>query len=171
MVDGLHGLGHDAVVSGHHQHGDVRHLGAAGAHGGEGGVAGGVQEGDFPAVHLHTVGADVLGDAAGLALGDVGVADDVQNGGLAVVHVAHDHHNGGPGHQVGLIVLAVVDDALLDGDHHFLLHLGVELVGHQHGGVKVDGVVDGGEHAQAHQLLDDLGGGRRPSAAGRTRPR
>mgnify|MGYP007043249478 CR=1 FL=1 len=26
VVDGLHGLGHDAVVRGHHQHGNVRHL-------------------------------------------------------------------------------------------------------------------------------------------------
>ena len=35
----------------------------------------------------------------------------------------------------------------------------MELVGHQHGGVKVDGVVDGGEDPQGHELLDDLGGG------------
>ena len=36
------------------------------------------------------VGADVLGDAAGLALADGGVADGVQQSGLAVVDVTHD---------------------------------------------------------------------------------
>ena len=39
VVDGLDGLRHDAVVGGHHQDDDVGHLGAAGAHGGEGLVA------------------------------------------------------------------------------------------------------------------------------------
>ncbi len=53
----------------------------------------------------HLVSADVLGDAAGLAGGHVGVADIVQQGGLAVVHVAHDHHDGGAGHQVLVLVL------------------------------------------------------------------
>ena len=33
VVDGLHGLGHDAVVGGHHQDGDIGDHGAAGAHG------------------------------------------------------------------------------------------------------------------------------------------
>ena len=36
------------------------------------------------------VGADVLGDAAGLALGDLGLAHRVEQRGLAVVDVAHD---------------------------------------------------------------------------------
>ena len=40
------------------------------------------------------VGADVLGDAAGFAGGDVGLADDVEQRGLAVVHVAHDGDDG-----------------------------------------------------------------------------
>ncbi len=66
VVDGLDRLGHDAVVGGDDQHGDVGDLGAAGAHGREGLVAGRVQEGDLLAVDLHLVGADVLGDAAGL---------------------------------------------------------------------------------------------------------
>ena len=45
VVDGLHGLGHNAIVRGHHQHGDVRYLRAPGPHGGKGRVAWGVQEG------------------------------------------------------------------------------------------------------------------------------
>ena len=39
---------------------------------------------------LDLVGADVLGDAAGLAGDHVGVADAVEQLGLAVVDVAHD---------------------------------------------------------------------------------
>ena len=46
VVDRLDGLRHHAVVGGHDDHGDVRDLRAAGAHGGEGLVARGVEEGD-----------------------------------------------------------------------------------------------------------------------------
>ena len=90
VVDGLDRLRHDAVVGRDHQHDDVGHLGAAGAHGGERLVAGRVEEGDAPAVHVDGVGADVLRDAAGLAGGDVGLADGVEQRRLAVVDVAHD---------------------------------------------------------------------------------
>jgi hypothetical protein len=44
----------------------------------EGGVAGGVQEGDRLVVFVDLVGADVLGDAAGLAGRHLGLADRVQ---------------------------------------------------------------------------------------------
>ena len=90
VIDRLDGLRHDAVVGGDHQDDDVGDLGAAGAHGGEGGVAGRVDEGDLLAVVLDLIGADVLGDAAGLAGDDVGLADGVEQRGLAVVDVAHD---------------------------------------------------------------------------------
>ena len=156
VVDGLHGLGHDAVLGGHHQDGDIRDHGTPGAHGGEGLVAGGVQEGDGLAVDLHLIGADVLGDAAGLAAGHMGVADIVQQTGLAVVHVAHDHHHGGTGHQVLLLVLVVVDELFLDGDHHFLLHLAAHLLGDDGGGVEVDDLAQGGHDAVLHQALDHL---------------
>ena len=159
VVDGLHGLGHDAVLGGHHQDGDVRDHGAPGPHGGEGLVAGGVQEGDRLAVDLYLVGADVLGDAAGLAGGHMGVADIVQQGGLAVVHVAHDHHHGGPGHQVLGLVLGGVDELLLDGHHHLLLHLAAHLLGDDGGGVEVDELAEGGHDAVFHQALDHLGAG------------
>ena len=46
VVDRLFGLRHDAVVGGDDDHRDVGDLGAAGAHRREGGVAGGVEEGD-----------------------------------------------------------------------------------------------------------------------------
>ena len=62
---------HHAVVGGNHQDHDVGHLGAAGAHGGKRFVARRVEEGDLLALNLDLVGADVLGDAAGLAFGHV----------------------------------------------------------------------------------------------------
>ena len=90
VVDRLDRLRHDAVVGRDHDHGDVRDLGAAGAHGGERLVARGVEEGDRLVAVVHLVGADVLGDAAGLAGRDLGLADGVEQRGLAVVDVAHD---------------------------------------------------------------------------------
>ena len=68
VIDGLDRLRHDAVVGRHHQHDDVGHLGAAGAHGGERLVARRVDERDLLADRRrHLVGADVLRDAARLA--------------------------------------------------------------------------------------------------------
>ena len=107
MIDGLDGLRHDAVVGRHHQDHDVGDVGAAGAHGREGGVAGGVEEGDALAVlQAHLIGADVLGDAAVLAAGHVGGAQGVEQRGLAVVDVTHDGHHRRAGHQVIVDVLA-----------------------------------------------------------------
>ena len=156
VVDGLDGLGHDAVVGGHDQDGDVGAHGAAGAHLGEGGVARGVQEGDGLAVDLDGVRADVLGDAAGLAGDHVRLPDGVQQGRLAVVDVAHDDHDRGTGLELLRRVLVVVEEALLDGDDDLVLHAAAQLSGHVFGGVVVDGLVDGGKDAVLHQALDDV---------------
>ena len=158
MVDGLNGLGHDAVVGSHHQNRNVGHVRAAGTHAGERLMARGIQEGDGLAVHTDLVRADVLGDAAGLALGHMGLADGVQNAGLAVVNVAHNHHNRGTLHQISLVVLFHLEQTLLDGNMDLMLDLGVEFFGHQSGGVKIHHVVHGVHLAHHHKLLDDLGG-------------
>src|SRR5690606_10248170 len=112
--DGFFGLGHDAVVGGDHDHGDVRDVSATGAHGGESLVARGVDEGhaqalgvginfhlaayrDELAVLLQQVeaeGADVLRDAARFTADAVKAGDGVQQAGFAVVHVAHDGDDG-----------------------------------------------------------------------------
>ena len=101
VVDGLEGLRHHAVVGGNNDDHDVSDLCAAGSHAGEGFVARGVEEDDLAAGggraflgELHLVGADVLGDAAGFAGGDVGFANGVEQRGLAVIHVAHDRDHG-----------------------------------------------------------------------------
>ena len=85
----------------------------------------------------HLVGADVLGDAAGLALADVGVADRVQQARLAVVDVTHDRDDRRPEHEVVLVagVLAVGDGEAVEqlavlllraDDLHLVVHLGAE---------------------------------------------
>ena len=109
VVDRLHGLRHHAVVGRHHDHRDVGDLGAAGAHGGERLVARGVEEGDRVVVVVHLVGADVLGDAAGLAGRHLGLADGVEQRGLAVVDVAHDgdHRRAVDQVVVGVVVLGL----------------------------------------------------------------
>ena len=114
VVEGLNGLRHDAVVSRHDEDGDVGHLGAAGTHGREGLVTGGVDEGDrtllVVQVDAHLVGTDGLGDAPGLTSDDVGGADGVQQLGLTVVDVPHDRDHRGPGHEVGVVLVRLKVD-------------------------------------------------------------
>ena len=169
MVDGLDRLGHDAVVGGHHQHGDVGDLGATRTHGGEGLMAGGVEEDDAPTVDHGLAGTDVLRDAAALALGHRGLADGVEQAGLAVVDMAHDGDDGRTLDE--LVRLGLVEDVLVLGRGRlrglFVLVLGLgraalgdleaELLGHQRRGVAVDGLVDGGEDATADEFADDVG--------------
>ena len=90
VVDRLLGLRLDAIVGGDDDHREIGHARAACAHRGERLVAGGVQEGDLLAAVVDLIGADVLGDAAGLARDDLGLADRVEQRGLAVVDVPHD---------------------------------------------------------------------------------
>ena len=154
VVHGFAGLVHHAVVSGDHEHHDVRHLCATGAHGGEGFVARGVEEHDLAPSGGHMVRADVLGDAARLARGDAGHADGVEERGLAVVDVAHDGDHRRPGLQVlnGVRGAGRQELLLVKGD---VFHLMPELAGQQGGGVHVQRLVDGGHDAHGEQGLDD----------------
>jgi hypothetical protein len=67
VLDRLDGLRHHAVVGRHHQDDDVRDLRPASAHRREGGMAGGIEEGDRALGRLDVVGTDMLGDPARLA--------------------------------------------------------------------------------------------------------
>ena len=104
--DGFDRLRHDAVIGGDHQDDQIGDLGAARAHRGEGGVAGRVEEGDLlAALQLHLIGADMLGDAAGLAGHDVGLAQRIEQRGLAVIDMAHDGDDRRARDQIGVVVV------------------------------------------------------------------
>ena len=156
VLDRLDRLRHDAVVGSDHQHDDVGDVGAAGAHRGERGVARRVDERDQALRRLDLVGADVLGDAAGLARGDLGAADVVEQRGLAVVDVAHDGHDRRPRQRLDLARLRldlVLELVFLEAHGRV-----AELLDDQLRGVLVDGLVDGGHHAHLHHGLDDFVG-------------
>src|SRR5690606_40820951 len=105
MADGLDRLRHHAVVGGYDQNDDVGDVGAPGTEGGERLVTGGVDERDLASVHLDLIGTDVLGDAAFLTGGHVGLANPVEERCLAVVDVTHDGDDRRPRLQVLLGVL------------------------------------------------------------------
>ena len=143
VLDGLDGLRHDAVVGGNHEDDDVGRVRAARTHGGEGGVAGGVEEGDGAFRGLYAVGADVLGNAARLANRHFGFADVVKERGFAVVDVPHDGNDRralddvarvfvGFGHDLGFEVVFFDEDVLVS---HFF--------GDERGGFLVKHLVDG----------------------------
>src|SRR5580658_2167981 len=165
MVQRLGGLRLHAVVGRHHEDHEVGGLGAAGAHGGERLVTRGVDEGDLPLVAVDLggdlVGADVLGDAAGLAGHHVGVADRVEQLGLAVIDMTHHRDHRRPGHQVGVLAL-VLAELDVEGLQQFpVLFLRgddldgvVQLGAEQLQGLVVDRLGRGHHLAQGQQHLD-----------------
>ena len=157
VVDRLGGLRHHRIVGRHHQDNDVGDRGAAGAHLGERFVAGGVDEGDLLAArHRHLIGADMLGDAAGLARRHVGLAQGVEQRCLAVVDVAH-HRDDRRARAQRLLRVALVDQANFDVGFRDPLHPMAELGHDQLGGVGVDRLIDVGHDAHFHQRLDHVG--------------
>ena len=80
-------LRHEAVVGRDDQDGHIGHIGTAGPHLVEGGMARSVDEGDLLALDLGLVGTDMLGDAAEFAGNHVGLADSVEKGRLSMVDV------------------------------------------------------------------------------------
>ncbi len=98
---GLFGTGLNPIITGNHQHHHVHSLGTAGAHGAEGLVTGGVDDGQGVVVRSgDLIGADVLGDASGFAVGNLGGTDLVHQGGLAVVHMTQEGQGRGAVDQV-----------------------------------------------------------------------
>ena len=129
VIHRLDGLRHDAVIRGHHQHHDVRDLGAPCAHSRKGFVSGSIEEGHPPALQPDVVGADMLGNAASLRVGHMGAADGVEQRRLAVVHVSHDGHHRGSQLQSfrGVHDLMLILQRRLDVEGH-VLDLVIEFV-------------------------------------------
>jgi hypothetical protein len=97
----------------------------------------------------------VLGDAAGLVGGDIGLAQRVEQAGLAVVHVAHDGDDGRARQQRLLLVHHALE-ADLDVALGHALHAVAEFLHDKFRRVGVDGLRQRRHHAHAEQRLHHL---------------
>ena len=77
MRNSLDGLRHHPIVGRYHQDNDIRGLGAAGTHGSEGFVPRGIEKDNFAPRRAYRISADMLRDATGFALRDIGGTDSV----------------------------------------------------------------------------------------------
>ena len=156
VIDRLDGLRHHAVIRRDHQDHQIGDLRAARAHRGKRRVAGRVDEGDLAALGRgHLIGADVLGDAAGLAAHHVGLADRVEQRGLAVVDMAHDGHDRRTRLQ-GRGIVGRVEQTFLHVRFGDTAHRVAQFFGDELGGVGVDRVGDLRHVTLLHQDLDDV---------------
>jgi len=161
MGDGFLGLRHYAIVGGNHQYNDIGSLGAAGAHGSESSVTGCIQKGDLPALEFHLVSANMLGNAAGLSLGDIRMANRIQQGSLAVIHVAEDRHDRWAGGQQCLIFIGNCSPPLwhLAGLFFLWSYLAFQngfkthFVGQDRSSIEINCLVDAGHYAIRHQFF------------------
>ena len=156
MADRLDRLLHDAVIGGHYQHHDIGHIGAPRAHRGKRLMTWRIDKGDLPAaLQADSIGADMLGDAAGFAGRDIGLAQRVEQRGLAVVDMAHDGDDRRARHeQIIRVLLATKAD--LDIRLGDTAQAVAELGDDEFGGIGVDDLVDRRHDANAHQRLDHV---------------
>ena len=156
MLDSFAGLRHHAVIGRNHQNHDVGGLRASGTHGRESLVTRRIQKGHHAARSFHVVGANVLGNAAGLTRRHFGCADVVEQRGLAMVNVAHDGDHRCARQGFSLLALHV-----LVGECFRIIQRGcnglvTHFFHHDHGGVLVQRLIDGDHLSELHQLLDDF---------------
>ena len=117
-----------------------------------------VKEGDLSALDLDAVSADVLGNTARFACRNVRVADGIEDRGFAVVDVTHDANDRGAGNQLLLGILRIVEQAVLNADHHFVRSRYTEFVCNQCSGIEIDALVDRHHHAHQEEFLDHFPG-------------
>ena len=153
------GLRHHAIVGRNHQNHDVGSLGAARAHRRKRFVSRRIQEGDHAARRFHVIRADMLGNAARLAMGDTGFADIVEQRGLAVVHMSHHRdHRRSRRHDVFLGA-----DSILHQESIGIVQLGGKwLMPHfldeNHRRFLIEHLIDSDHGAHLHQGLDHFSG-------------
>ncbi len=157
VVDRFYGLRHNTVIRRDNQHGNIRHLRTACAHGGECFVAGGVQKCNVAFADFNLIGTDVLRNAARLGGSNVGVADSIQQGCFAVIHVTHNHYDRSTRNQIVIFVFTVVDNAVFNGDDNFFLHFSVELHCYKRSSIKINYVVYRCKHTHPHQFFNNFG--------------
>ena len=158
VIDGFFRLRHHAVIGSDHQHDDVGDLCASRTHARERFVARSVDENDA-AIELTTifVRADVLGNSAGFAAGNICLANGVEQTGFAVIHVAHDGNHGRARLEafLGLFLGNFQNHFFFERDDAYYAAKGL---GQSGGGRHVERLVDAGEDAAVQQIFQQLFG-------------
>ena len=168
MTESLESLGHEPVIGGDHEDNDIRDIRTACAHGREGCVTRGINEGDGMALPFDGIGTDALGDATRLAGSDLGTTDCVEQRGLAVIDMSHEGDDGSARlirlrlllNRLGWFdndLLLLVDTAA--GDPLFALEEQSVNIAELRGDLRFDRLIDVCEDLHPHQILDDLEGG------------
>ena len=127
-----------------------------------------IEKHNLPAVRwrlcvLNTdlVSADVLGDTARFAFGDVGGSNRIQQRSFAMIDVAHDGDYWRTRHFVpaalftGSAFAAVFRGLLFERDH---VGIGAEEASHFAGQFRVECLIDGGENTANQQARDQIFG-------------
>ena len=156
VVDGLNGLGHNAVVGSNHQNDDIGYLGAASTHGGKCLMARGVDEGNLATIDVNDRSTDMLRNAASLTRRDAGVANGVEQRRFAMVDVAHNGNHGRTRLEVFFLVV-VHDGEFLFRRHD--AHLAAHIVGDELDKLVAHGLGDGKGLAEQEQALDHVARG------------
>ena len=113
VTDGLNGLRHHAVISGHDEHNNVGGLRSAGTHIRKCSVTRSIDERNDVTTSVDLVGADVLGDATRLSVNNICRTDLVKNRGLTVVNMAHHRDDWRPQLLSLLVVIVTVIEECL----------------------------------------------------------
>ena len=165
VINGFDCLRHDAVIRRDNEHDDVGYIGAARAHGGEGGVARRVDESDCRAIVIDAVSADVLRDSTRFTGRYARLANRVHQRGLAMIDMSHERDDGAArleflflfnnrrrrrnDHLFDLVNAGAFFAALLFQNEPVILRDLRRNIG-------LDRLVDVGEDVVRHQLCDDL---------------
>ena len=114
-----------------------------------------IQEGDLLPVLLYHIGADMLGDTAGLAADHVGVTDSVQKGGLTMVNMTHNADYRRTLLHLLLVLFLLLQQFLDHVNHFFFLTEDIKLQRDLFRGFVIDLLVDGNDLTLHEQLLHD----------------
>ena len=167
MLQGLVGLGHEAVIRRHHEYRNIRDRGAARAHFGKSGVTRRIEESYFVAVMLDLVSSNVLRNAPRLPRGYIRFTDGIQQGSFSMVDVTENANHGRTRSQILDIFFARFfrfvnfDDLGRDGRHNgFAAVLDVEeeamLFRDLSRNRLIDGLIHRGEDFHLHQFRDQF---------------
>ena len=161
VADRLERLRPHSIIGCHDKNSHVSDLRAAGAHGCERLVARCVEEGELArfatVLDLHLIRTDVLGNASGFARRHTSFANGVEQACFAVIHVAHDGHDGGPADQMIAVFFLDHFHSLLRGFLNVVLKDGnTEFLRHGFDRGHIEGLGHRGDDSLEEQGFDDF---------------